>query len=149
MDAYQTAVLNLTTAKARYAALVDAKGAADGAALAIGALQTQASAQVAAAQELVGTVTVGIKSVLTQRAEAQRLVGVAALIDAIKATPDLDPAAAQAAWEAAVAAVTPTPLENPVSVVVAIMEIAAVPDWAAFCALVVAGDRDALIAAVS
>lgn len=152
MDAYQTAVLSLTSAKAKEAVLGATKTRVDSLSMELGALQSAAHAEVLAAQELVGTVTVGIKSQLTQEAEAQRIAGIAALIDAIKATPTLDQGAAQSAWVAGVSALIgneAVPLENPVGVVTAIMRIAAVPDWNAFLALVAAGERSALIAAVS
>ncbi len=152
MDAYQTAVLTLTSAKAKELALQLAKIKVDAVSLELGALQSAAHAEILAAQALVGTVTVGIKSQLTQEAEAQRLVGISALIDAIKATPTLDPTAAQDAWVAGVSAMIGnevTPLENPVGVVTAIMRIAGCADWNAFLALVAAGDKVDLMAAVS
>lgn len=92
----------------------------------------------------------GIKSQITQRAEAERLVGIGALIDAIKATPTLTPAAAQTAWVNAVkAAITTPPIEDPVGVVSAIMAIAGNADWNAFLAMVIAGNKVDLMAAVS
>ncbi len=92
----------------------------------------------------------GIKTTLTQEAEKERLAGISALIDAIKANHSLYPAAAQTAWIDGVATVTANPhLEDPVGIVSAIMRIAGCADWAAFLALVIAGDKADLMAAVS
>jgi hypothetical protein len=114
---------------------------------------TTAAQELSALQIGVGpgiTSDYGIKSILTQRAEAERLVGISGLIDAIKDTPTLDPAAAQAAWVASVAAtITTTPLEDPVGIVSAIMVIAGCADWNAFLSMVAAGNKADLMAAVS
>jgi len=147
---YQQATINLAQAQATTQALATVKGIVDQAGLAIAGIQTQANATLQNAQQLMSGAAVGIKSQLTQKAEAERLVGIGALIDAIKATPTIAPTAAQTAWVNAVAAIpTASPLENPVGVVSAIMTIAGKPVWADFCAMIAAGDKAALIAAVS
>jgi hypothetical protein len=132
-------------------ALTQAKTLVDKAGLAIAALQAANAAEKAPiVDSLQGVPGIGIKSQLTQRAEAERLVGIGALIDAIKATPTLSTAAAQTAWKAAVAtAITTPPIEDPIGVVSAIMAIAGTPDWNAFLAMVVAGNKADLMAAVS
>ena len=150
MDTYQTAILTLATAKARNDAIAETSSALLLMMPALTALRESALRDLTAAQALVGTATVGIKSQLTQRAESERLVGLSALIDAIKATPTLTTDAAQVAWKTAVAAsVTTPPIEDPIGVVSAIMVIAGTSDWASFLALIVAGNKVDLVAAVS
>jgi hypothetical protein len=130
-------------------ALTQAKGLVDQCGAAIGQLQAaNAALKAPVVTSLQGVQGIGIKSQLTQRAEAERLVGIGALVDAIKANPSITPSAAQAAWVSAVAAIpAASPLENPVGVVTAIMAIAGKPVWSDFTAMVAAGDRAQLIAA--
>jgi hypothetical protein len=133
------------------AALIQAKNLVDQCAASIAQLQAANYAEKAPiVASLQGVPTIGIKSQLTVEAEAERLVGIGAMIDAIKANPAIDPTATQAAWVAAVAAYTTnTPIENPVGVVTAIMRIINAPDWDSFKSIIVAGVKADLIAAVS
>jgi hypothetical protein len=132
-------------------ALAQARALAGQCVVAIDKLQMANAAEKAPiVASLQGVPTIGIKSQLTVEAEAERLVGIGAMIDAIKANPAIDPTATEAAWVAAVAAYTTnTPIENPVGVVTAIMRIINAPDWASFTAIIVAGVKADLIAAVS
>jgi hypothetical protein len=132
-------------------ALAQARALAGQCVVAIDKLQMANAAEKAPiVASLQGVPTIGIKSQLTVETEAERLVGIGAMIDAIKANPAIDPTATQAAWVAAVAAYTTnTPIENPVGVVTAIMRIINAPDWASFTAIIVAGVKADLIAAVS
>lgn len=133
------------------AALTQAKNLVDQCASSIAQLQAANYAEKAPiVASLQGVPTIGIKSQLTVEAEAERLVGIGAMIDAIKLNPAIDPTATEAAWVAAVAAFTTNPaIENPVGVVTAIMRIINAPDWASFTAIIVAGVKADLIAAVS
>jgi hypothetical protein len=132
-------------------ALAQARALAGQCVVAIDKLQMANAAEKAPiVASLQGVPTIGIKSQLTVEAEAERLVGIGAMIDAIKANPAIDPTATQAAWVAAVAAFTTnTPIENPVGVVTAIMRIINAPDWDSFKSIIVAGVKADLIAAVS
>jgi hypothetical protein len=133
------------------AALIQAKALLDQAGLAIAQLQAANYAEKAPiVASLQGVPIIGIKSQLTVEAEAERLVGIGAMIASIMANPAIDPAATHAAWVAAVAVCKTNPaIENPVGVVAAIMQIANAPDWDSFKAIIVAGAKADLIAAVS
>jgi hypothetical protein len=147
---YQQATVNLAQATATVQALAGAKTIIDQAGGAFAGLQSAANLALQNAQALMGGAAMGIKSQLTLKAEAERLVGIGALIDAIKANPGIGTGPAATIWTNAVAAIpTASPLENPIGVVSAIMVIAGKPVWVDFCAMIVAGDRAALIAAVS
>jgi len=147
---YQAAIITLTDARSRVQTLADVKAIVDSAGGQIAVAQSRANTALLEAQALVGTAQIGIKSQLTQEAEKERLAGIGAMIDAIKANPTLDPGAAQVAWVAGVATVTQNPhLEDPVGIVSAIMRIAGCADWNAFLAVVSAGQKADLIAAVS
>lgn len=153
--AYQDDLMNLATAQAGYKALTEAKGHLDAATDALAQAQARASIALQEAQAAIGQagVTVGLKSSVTTRAEAERTQGQSAAIDVIKADPAISEASAIAAWRAGV--VLPSgrtiPLHDPGGLLEEYAANAhaagAIPDtsWQAFRAFIVATDKQVLM----